>query len=56
MYILPTYLLCYIGRYLPTYLVWPTYINIDSNFFWTNSIDMAHGKILLHHVSQSKNI
>jgi hypothetical protein len=30
-------------NYLPTYLPQPTYLNIDLNLFWTNSIYMPHG-------------
>ncbi len=44
----------YLG--LPTYLIWPTYLNINLNVFLKNSIDMPHDKFLLHHMSQSKTI
>jgi hypothetical protein len=38
------------------YLVWPTHLNIYLNLFWLNSMNMPHGKFLLHRVSQSKTI
>jgi hypothetical protein len=44
----------YLG--LPTYLVWPTYLDINLNLFSKNSIDMPHDEFLLHHVSQFKTI
>ncbi len=36
------------------YPVQPTYINIDCNLIWKISLNIPHGKFLLHHMSQSK--
>jgi hypothetical protein len=40
--------------YLPHNLIWPMYLNVDFNLFWSNS-KKSHVQYL-YHVSQSKMI
>ncbi len=43
-----------VGIQVGRYIIQPTYLNVDLNSIWTNSINMPHGNSLLHHMSQSK--